>query len=185
VCAEFRVCTLQEICFVSTTNSNRLMLFGETVAVFVRTIQNTQIQCVVKMWSLYLTGNTLVLRYKSQPFNALWGNIRSLLWETYGQTDKLCGQNVEVVYHRNHITSPLQTPTGYCSLGKESLFVVRTIRNTMIHCVGRMKSLYITVNTLDLRYKPQPVNAVWRNSLCLLWEPYGTQWYTVWAECRV
>jgi hypothetical protein len=46
-------------------------------------------------------------------------------------------------------------------------------------------SSYITGNTLRLRYKAQTVNAVWGNSRCLLWDPYGTQRYTVWAECRV
>jgi hypothetical protein len=29
--------------------------------------------------SLYLTGNTLRLRYKAQPVNAVWGNSRCLL----------------------------------------------------------------------------------------------------------
>jgi hypothetical protein len=43
-------------------------------------------------------------------------------------------------------------------------------------------SSYLTGNTLRPHYKPQPVNAVWGNSLCLLWEPYGTHRYTVWAE---
>jgi hypothetical protein len=46
-------------------------------------------------------------------------------------------------------------------------------------------SSYLTGNTLRHRYKAQPVNAVWGNSRCLLWEPYGTHKYTVWAECRV
>jgi hypothetical protein len=46
-------------------------------------------------------------------------------------------------------------------------------------------SSYLTGNTLRLRYKAQPVNAVQGNSRCLLWEPYGTHKYTVWAECRV
>jgi hypothetical protein len=32
-------------------------------------------------------------------------------------------------------------------------------------------SLYLTGNTLRLHYKAQPVNAVWENSRCLLWEP--------------
>jgi hypothetical protein len=35
-------------------------------------------------------------------------------------------------------------------------------------------SLYFTRNTLRLRYRAQPVNVVWGNSRCLLWEPYGT-----------
>jgi hypothetical protein len=38
--------------------------------------------------------------------------------------------------------------------------------------------------TLRLRYRAEPVNAVWGNSRCLLWEPYGTHKYTLWAECR-
>jgi hypothetical protein len=39
-------------------------------------------------------------------------------------------------------------------------------------------SSYLTGNTLRLRYRDQPVNAVWRNSRCLLWEPYGTHRYS-------
>jgi hypothetical protein len=40
-------------------------------------------------------------------------------------------------------------------------------------------SLYLTGNTLRLRYKAQLVNAVWGNSRCLLWEPYGTHIHCV------
>jgi hypothetical protein len=46
-------------------------------------------------------------------------------------------------------------------------------------------SSYLTGNTLRLRYKAQPVNAVWKNSRCLLREPYGTDKYTLWKELRV
>jgi hypothetical protein len=46
-------------------------------------------------------------------------------------------------------------------------------------------SSYLTGNTLRLRYRAQPVNAVWGNSRCLLWESYGTHKYTVGAECRM
>jgi hypothetical protein len=59
------------------------------------------------------------------------------------------------------------------------------IRNTQIHCVGRMLSPYLTGNTLRLHYKAQPVNAVWGNNHCLFSGPYGTHRYSVWAECRV
>jgi hypothetical protein len=45
-------------------------------------------------------------------------------------------------------------------------------------------SSYLTGNTLCLRYRDQPVNAVWGNSRCLLWESYGTHKSTVWAESR-
>jgi hypothetical protein len=48
------------------------MLFGETVAVY---SEHTDIY---KLGS-YLTVNTLRLRYKAQPVNAVWGNSRCLL----------------------------------------------------------------------------------------------------------
>jgi hypothetical protein len=43
-------------------------------------------------------------------------------------------------------------------------------------------SPYLTGNTLHLRYKAQPVNAVSGNSRCLVWKSCGTYKYTVWAE---
>jgi hypothetical protein len=60
--------TSQETHYVSATKPNRLMLFGETDAV-------------------YCENHT-------------------------EHTDTLCGQTVEFVPHRKHITSPLQSPTG-------------------------------------------------------------------------
>jgi hypothetical protein len=45
-------------------------------------------------------------------------------------------------------------------LGKQSLFIVRTIRNTQIHPVGRELSSCLIENTLYLRYRAHPVNAV-------------------------
>jgi hypothetical protein len=50
--AECRTCSWQETHYVSTTKPSRLMLFGETVAVYLRTVRNTQIQCVGRMQSL-------------------------------------------------------------------------------------------------------------------------------------
>jgi hypothetical protein len=38
------------------------------------------------------------------------------------------------ILQRKHITSPLHSPTGYCCVEKQSLFAVRTVRNTQIHC---------------------------------------------------
>jgi hypothetical protein len=61
-------------------------------------------------------------------------------------------------------------------LTKESLFI---IRNTQITVWGSPRP---TRNTLPLHYREHPVNAVWGNSRCLLWEPYGKHRYTVWAE---
>jgi hypothetical protein len=60
-------------------------------------------------------------------------------------------------------------PSRLMLLNEKSLFIVRTIRNTQIHCAGRMQydlyiyiyksSPYFTRNTLHLRYKAQPLNA--------------------------
>jgi hypothetical protein len=38
---------------------------------------------------------------------------------------------------------------------------------------GQHFSPYLTGNTLPLRYNAQPVNVVWGNRRCLLFEPYG------------
>jgi hypothetical protein len=59
------------------------------------------------------------------------------------------------------------------------------LKTEFIHNYIYKFSSYLTGNTLHLRYKVQPVNVVWGNSRCLLWEPYGTHRYTLWAECRV
>jgi hypothetical protein len=64
----YPVRTSQETHYVSATEPNRLMLFGETVAVYCE-----------NRYSPYLTGNTLRLRYTAQPVNAVWGNSRCLL----------------------------------------------------------------------------------------------------------
>jgi hypothetical protein len=49
---------------------------------------------------------------------------------------KLClskTYNILSIPHSKHVTSPLQSPTGKCCFEKQSLFIVRTIRNTQIH----------------------------------------------------
>jgi hypothetical protein len=64
--------TSQETHYISATETNRLVLFGETVAVYCE--NHTE-----HRYSPYLTGNTLRLRYRDQPVNAVWGNSRCLL----------------------------------------------------------------------------------------------------------
>jgi hypothetical protein len=56
--------TSQEAHYTSATKTNRLMLFGETVDAY---CENQTEQT----YSSYLTGNTLHLRYKDQPVNAV------------------------------------------------------------------------------------------------------------------
>jgi hypothetical protein len=57
---------------------------------------------------------------------------------------------IQFLPHRKHITSPLQSPTGECCLGKQSLFVVGTIQNTQIHSVGRMKNFSMLKQVVPL-----------------------------------
>jgi hypothetical protein len=42
-------------------------------------------------------------------------------------------------------------------------------------------SVRTSQETLRLCHEDQDVNSVWRNSLCLFWEPYGTHKYTLCA----
>jgi hypothetical protein len=102
--------TSQKACYVSSTEHNRLMPCGETVAVCckngtehtdtlwaVRTSQETEIQCV---GSPYLTGNTSRPRYRAQPVNSSWGEIVAVCCENRTEyTDTLCGQSVPHTEH--------------------------------------------------------------------------------------
>jgi hypothetical protein len=54
------------------------MLFGETVAVYCEN-HTEHINTLRGHFSLYLTGSTLRIRFKSQPVNAVWGSSRCLL----------------------------------------------------------------------------------------------------------
>jgi hypothetical protein len=78
--------TSQETHYVSATKTNRLMLFGEIIAVYcenhtehINTLCRRMQRLFIQEFSPYLTGNTLHLRYRDQPVNAVWGNSRYLL----------------------------------------------------------------------------------------------------------
>jgi hypothetical protein len=83
------VCTSQETHNVIITETKRLILFGETVAVYCENhMEHTNTLCgqnaetlyiYIKELSPYLTGNTLGLRYKARQVNAVWGNNRYVL----------------------------------------------------------------------------------------------------------
>jgi hypothetical protein len=63
--------------YISAKKPNRLMLFGETVAVYCENhTEHTDTLCGQ---NAEFTENTLRLRYKAQPVNAVWGNSRCLL----------------------------------------------------------------------------------------------------------
>jgi hypothetical protein len=59
--------------YVSATNPNRLMLFREIIAVYCENhMEHINTPCGQNAeFSSYLTGNTLRLRYKAQPVNAV------------------------------------------------------------------------------------------------------------------
>jgi hypothetical protein len=62
----------QETHYVSATKPNRLMLFREIIAVYCENHEHTNTLCGQNAeFSPYLTGNTLRLRYKAQPVNAV------------------------------------------------------------------------------------------------------------------
>jgi thioredoxin-related protein len=98
--------TSQETHCISATKLNRLMLFGETVAVYceshtehtdtVRTLRETHCISATKPNRLMLFRETVAVYCESHMEH----------------TDTLCGQRTQSVPHRKHIESPLQNPTG-------------------------------------------------------------------------
>jgi hypothetical protein len=53
-------------------------------------------------------------------------------------------------------------------------FLLNTIKDSA--CTSQ-ETHYISATKLQ--------NAVWGNSRCLLWKPYGTHRYTLWEKCRI
>jgi hypothetical protein len=103
--------TSQEKHHVIARKPNRLMLSGETVAVYCE--NHTEHTDTYKL-SSYLTGNTLRLHYTAWPVIVV------------------CGK--QSLFTVRTTTSPLQSPTGECCLGKQSLLTARTIWKTDILC---------------------------------------------------
>jgi predicted Zn-dependent protease with MMP-like domain len=62
--------TSQETHDISAAEPNRLMLFRETIAVYCENHMEHR-YTNVQRFSLYLTGNTLRLRYRDQPVNVV------------------------------------------------------------------------------------------------------------------
>jgi hypothetical protein len=92
----------------------------------------------------------------------LFGKTVAVYCENHMEhTGTLCEQP----YLAENITFPLQSQTGKCCFGKQSLFIVETIGNTQIHYMGNQ---YLAENTLHLCYRAQAINAAWKNSRCLL-----------------
>jgi hypothetical protein len=107
------------------------MLFGETVTVIVRTIQNTQIHCVGRVQSSVIYTNSVHTSQETHYVSATKINRLMLFRETVA------------VYCENHLE---HTNTLY---GQNAEF-----------CNMYKFSSYLTENTLHPRYKTQPVNAI-------------------------
>jgi hypothetical protein len=69
-CVGTSVRTSQETHYVSATEPNQLMLFRETVAVYCEN-HTEHINALRGHFSSHLAGNTLRLRYRAQPVNAV------------------------------------------------------------------------------------------------------------------
>jgi hypothetical protein len=52
-------------------------------------------------------------------------------------------------------------------------------------CFLRQAERYTILEPKNECQKEQPVNAVYGDNHCLMWEWYGAHKYTVWAEYRV
>jgi hypothetical protein len=142
--------------YVSTTETNRLMVFIETVAAYsenrtentdtVRTSQETHYVSATEPNRLMLFGES----------------SRCLLWEPYGTHAVRTSQETHYVSstETNRLMMFVETVGVYCENHKRHIDTVRTPHETHY-----------------LSARDQPVNTVWGNSRCLLWEPYGTQRY--------
>jgi hypothetical protein len=62
---------------------------------------------------------------------------------------------------------------GERRIGKEAATAfINPLETELLHNFIYRSSPYLTGNTSPLHYKAQPVNAVWGNSRCLLWEEH-------------
>jgi hypothetical protein len=96
----YSVRTSQETHYISATETNRLMLFRETVAVIVRTIRNTQIHCVGRIYSSSVrTSQEIHYVYATNPNRLmLFGETVAVYCEDHTEhTDTLCGQVIHTV----------------------------------------------------------------------------------------
>jgi hypothetical protein len=134
--------TSQETHYVSVTEPNRLMLFGETVAFY----------CENHMEHTDTVRTTQETHYVSA---------------TEPNRIMLFGEIV-AVYCENHME---HTDTVRTTQETHDISAIEPNRLMLFGetvAVYYRYSPYHTGNTLRLRYRAQPVNAVWGNSSCLL-----------------
>jgi hypothetical protein len=126
-CGHNAVRTWQKTNYISATEPNRLMMFGDRVPVY---CENHTKHTYTLCWE-NAVRTSQVTRYFSATESKrliLFGGTVAVYCENRTEhTDTLCGQSLP---YRKHITSSLQSPVGYFCLVEQSLFIVRTIRNT-------------------------------------------------------
>jgi hypothetical protein len=137
------------------------------------------------MQRFFLTGITSRLHNKAQPVNAVCGNNRCLLWEKYGTHRYTMWAECRdcTSQETNYVSN---TKANRLMLFGEifAVYCENLTEHTGTRC-GQIIEFVPHRNSLSLHYNAQPVNDLWGNNRCLLWEPYGTPRYTVWAECGV
>jgi hypothetical protein len=114
------VCTSQETHYVSTTKPNRLMLFGETVAVYCENhTDHTDTLCVqnAEFWYVNPVRTSKETHYVSttKPNRLmLFGERAAVYCENHMCVGRMqsFGMLTQSVPQRKHITSPVQSPTG-------------------------------------------------------------------------
>jgi hypothetical protein len=78
--------TSQKTRYISATDTNRLMLFGEKSRCLLWEPYGTH------KYSPYLAENTLPIRYRDQPDNAVWERVAVCCENHTEHTNTLCGQ---------------------------------------------------------------------------------------------
>jgi hypothetical protein len=150
------------------------MMFGKIVAVY----------CENHKEHMDTVRNTLRLRYRDQPVNAVCGNSRCLLWEPYAThryMPYLTGNTLRARYRGQPVNVSLRKPAVYCENHTEHTDIVYTSQEThyisatdpnRLLCWGQQSlfvwklygtqkySSYFTGNTLFLRHRDQSVNTV-------------------------
>jgi hypothetical protein len=165
--------TSQETHYFSATKAIRLMLCGEIIAVYcenhtehintlcgqnaenpVRTSQETHYVSATETNRLMLFGETIAVYCET-----IWNTQMHCV----GRTQVLYKNPVCTSQETNHVSA---TKTNQLMLFGETIAVY--CENHTEHTDICKLSSYLTGNTLRLHYKAQPVNAVWRNTRCLL-----------------
>jgi hypothetical protein len=160
-----------------TGRNNVIWLEGSGICKFVRLIRRSW------NWKWYN-------RYKLCGSIKGWRNLDFWLLANYlifKQVVHLKTFNLVHLYHTkyklrlNYIGHPVnsffETVAVYCENHMEHT-------NTLCGQNEEFSS-YLTGNTTRLRYKAQPVNVVYRNNRCLLWESHKIHKYIVCKNCRV